>query len=292
MAPNNFDTLPSDYQRIAQAIEYLQRQHAGQPNLAQLSQHLGLSEHHVQRLFSRWAGVSPKRFVQYLTKEHAKAVLRQSNVLDTALRVGLSGTSRLHDLMITCEAVSPGEYASGGQGVQICHGTHASPFGQCLIAITSRGICKLGFFDQIDEYNALLAELLQDWPHAQIMRDDLATRPVAETLFVSGLGTAHQPLHLLLKGSNFQMQVWQALLRIPSGQVVAYGDIAQAIDRPAAARAVGTAIASNRLGYLIPCHRVIRQSGHFNHYRWGGTRKQAMLAWEAAHSESALAGLQ
>jgi len=286
MALDLSEKSPSDYLRIAQAIEFLQAQHASQPDLAMLSEKMGLSEHHLQRLFSRWAGVSPKRFVQYLTKEHAKQLLRQTNVLDTSLAVGLSGGGRLHDLMVTCEAVTPGEYASGGAGLHIFYGVHDSPFGPCLIASTSRGICKMGFFDDDITQARLMAELANEWPHAKHTKDHTQTRYLSDAIFSPVLANSQQPLHVLIKGSNFQIQVWQALLNIPSGQLAAYSHVAQRVGKPAAVRAVATAIANNQVAYLIPCHRVIRQTGHTNQYRWGTTRKQAMLAWEAAKNES------
>ncbi len=286
MAPDLYESPTSDYLRIAQAIEFLQAQHSSQPDLATLSGTMGLSEHHLQRLFSRWAGVSPKRFVQFLTKEHAKQLLRQTKVFDTSLAVGLSGGGRLHDLMVTCEAVTPGEYASGGEGLDIFYGVHDSPFGPCLIARTTRGICKMGFFDDAAEETRLMAELAKEWPHAKRIKAPTETRTLSDAIFSPALANSKQPLHVLIKGSNFQIQVWQALLKIPSGQLAAYSHVAQTVGKPAAVRAVATAIASNQLAYLIPCHRVIRQTGHTNQYRWGATRKQAMLAWEAAKNES------
>jgi AraC family transcriptional regulator, regulatory protein of adaptative response / methylated-DNA-[protein]-cysteine methyltransferase len=286
MSPDLNDTPSSDYLRVAQAIEYLQAQHTWQPNLAQLSQHMGLSEHHLQRLFSRWAGVSPKRFVQYLTKEHAKQWLRQTSVFDSSLAVGLSGGGRLHDLLVTCEAVTPGEYASGGAGLHIHHGVHDSPFGPCLIASTSRGICHMAFVDPPKGDQDHIATLAKAWPHARLTNNPAETRTLADAIFSPALGNRQQPLHVLVKGSNFQIQVWQALLKIPSGHLSAYSHVAKAVGKPNAVRAVATAIANNQLAYLIPCHRVIRQSGHTNQYRWGATRKKAMLAWEAAKTEA------
>ncbi len=285
-APSTLPELASDYQRIASAIAFLQARYQLQPDLADLAAHLHLSEHHLQRLFARWAGVSPKRFVQFLTKEHAKALLRHCNVLDTSLALGLSGSSRLHDLMVTTEAVTPGEYASAGQGLRMAFGFCATPFGHALVASTPRGLCQLDFFDAEVEREAQVQALQSEWPHAVLVRDDTQAQAWAARIFAPRLSTDTRPLHVLLKGSNFQLQVWQALLRIPAGQVMAYGDLAQAIGRPAAARAVGTAVASNRIGYLIPCHRVIRQGGHFHHYRWGPARKQAMLARESALGEA------
>jgi len=272
----------TDYQRMVNAIAFLQAKRNHQPELADLAQHLNLSPAHVQRLFTRWAGVSPKRFVQFLTKEYALSVLRETSVLDAALQSGLSSGSRLHDLMVTLEAVTPGEFASGGEGLHITHGFGTCPFGHCFIAFTSRGICQLGFFDASEEGQGMLDELRLTWPQAHHQPDDGAAQVWIDRVFNQQLGQTPQPLHVLVKGSNFQVQVWQALLRIPSGHMLSYADIAQTVGRPLAARAVGTAIARNRLAYLIPCHRVIRQDGFVHAYRWGGARKQAMLAWEAA----------
>ena len=286
MASVSLPDLSHDYQRIAAAIAYLQDHHTLQPDLSDLAAHLDLSECHMQRLFARWAGVSPKRFLQFLTKEHAKALLRQRNVLDTSLALGLSGSSRLHDLMVTTEAITPGEYASAGQGLRLSYGYSATPFGHSLIASTPRGLCQLDFFDTEAERESQLHVLQHTWPQAILARDDARAQTWAERIFAHQLSSAPRPLHVLLKGSNFQLQVWQALLRIPAGQIMGYGDLAQAIGQPGAARAVGTAVASNRIGFLIPCHRVIRQSGHFNHYRWGPGRKQAILAWEQALTEN------
>jgi AraC family transcriptional regulator, regulatory protein of adaptative response / methylated-DNA-[protein]-cysteine methyltransferase len=276
------ERIDIDYQRMVKAIAFLQTKQSHQPELADLAQHLALSPAHVQRLFTRWAGVSPKRFVQFLTKEYARTVLRESSVLDAALQSGLSSGSRLHDLMVTLEAVTPGEFASGGQGLRITHGIGHCLFGRCFVAVTSRGICQLGFFDSSEEQQGMLDALLQTWPHASHHSNDTTAQTWIDRVFHPTPMPTPQPLHVLVKGSNFQVQVWQALLRIPSGHVLSYADIAQSVGRPLAARAVGTAIARNPLAYLIPCHRVIRQDGFVRAYRWGGERKQAMLAWEAA----------
>ena len=268
------------YRQITKAIEYLATHREQQPDLDELAAHVGMSPHHLQRVFSAWAGVSPKRFMQFLTKEHAKQMLRQHSVMDTALAAGLSGTSRLHDLMVTCEGMTPGEYQKYGQGLVIYYGVHASPFGQCLLASTDRGICKLAFFDQSDEQAVLESELHSEWASAEIIRDDNRTQSLLTTIF-SNNPLDKKPLHLLLKGSPFQLKVWEALLAIPPGQLVAYNQVAEAAGSPAAVRAVSSAIARNNIGFLIPCHRVIRQSGELGGYRWGASRKQAMIGWEA-----------
>jgi AraC family transcriptional regulator of adaptative response/methylated-DNA-[protein]-cysteine methyltransferase len=269
-----------DYERIARAIGYLQRHAGEQPDLAAVARHVSLSEHHFQRLFTRWAGVSPKRFVQCLTLEHAKGRLAAARgVLELADDVGLSGPGRLHDLFVTLEAMSPGEYKTGGAGIVIRYGVHDSPFGPVLVAITARGICGMHF---IDSASVGLERLRHDWPGADLRRDPVGTAPVCGRLFGPLSSRPRSALALLVKGSNFQVQVWRALLELPFGSLATYGDISRRIGAPGAARAVGTAIGANPVAWLIPCHRVIRESGALGGYRWGPERKAAMLGWEAA----------
>jgi AraC family transcriptional regulator of adaptative response/methylated-DNA-[protein]-cysteine methyltransferase len=281
----------TDYQLIAAAIAYLEENHQGQPSLEELAEHLAVSPYHLQRLFTRWAGISPKRFVQFLTVEHAKQLLADSHtLLETAYATGLSGPGRLHDLFVGVEAMTPGEFKLGGRGLTIRYGFHATPFGECLLATTERGICGLTFVGDEDE----LANLHGRWPAAHLVEDSQGTAGVAQRIFGPGLLAAHHeepspsngaPLRLLLAGTNFQIKVWDALLRIPPGSVCTYEDIAQRIGQPSAARAVGGAVGSNAIAYLIPCHRVIRKSGVIRDYRWGATRKKALLTWEAAQVE-------
>lgn len=271
-----------DYDRIARAIEYLRRHAEEQPDLSAVARHLHLSEYHFQRLFTRWAGVSPKRFLQFLTVEHAKARLSHSrNVLDLAGGVGLSGPGRLHDLFVTLEGVSPGKFKAGGAGLTIRYGIHDTPFGPSLIAVTARGICGLRFVENED---TAAARLRHDWPHAELHGDPVGTANLAKRIFQPVVLRPRQPLALLVKGTNFQLQVWRALLDLRFGSVTTYGNIAAGIGHPAAARAVGNAIGSNPIAYLIPCHRVIRESGTFGNYRWGENRKAAILGWEAARN--------
>lgn len=274
------------YQRIAQAIQFLVDQQTRQPSLKQLASHVGISEYHLQRTFHEWAGVSPKQFLQYLTKQHAKQQLRQQPVLASSLAVGLSGSGRLHDLFVNCEGVTPGEYRNGGEDLEILYGVHHSPFGYCFIAQTQRGVCKLSFFDQADDGHAL-AELQQEWPNASIHSNREATHTTFIRLFPcevseAPLAVATTPLKILLKGSPFQLQVWEALLTVPPGTMRSYQHIADTMGKPSAVRAVASAIARNPLAYLIPCHRVIRSTGALNNYRWGDTRKAAMLGLEQA----------
>lgn len=270
-----------DYERIAEAIRWLNTHYLEQPALEELAAHLHLSPFHLQRLFARWAGISPKRFVQYLTVEHAKRMLESNgSVLDVSLESGLSGPGRLHDLFVTAEAVTPGEYKSGGLGVEIAWGVHEGPFGNYLVAVTERGICGLTFVDEGVE--GALADLRVRWPAAHIRHNPDVTAPISQAIFPASPNLTRQPIHLLLKGTNFQLQVWRALLAISSGKAASYEAIAQSIGSPSASRAVGSAVGANAIGYLIPCHRVIRKSGVVEGYAWGKVRKQAILAWESA----------
>ena len=277
-----YDSLSSDYYRIEQALRYLQANNQRQPSLAEVAASIHLSEYHFQRLFLRWVGISPKRFLQYLTKENAKALLASSgSLLDVSLAVGLSGPSRLHDLFITCEAVTPGEYKLRGAGLTIRYGFHATPFGECLLALTERGLCGLSFAGP-DGSDGLLAELQQHWGQAELVADPAATAPYAARIFALAHAPEAPPLQLYLSGTNFQLKVWQALLHIPTGDLTTYGQIASALGNPKASRAVGSAVGDNPIAYLIPCHRVIRQAGGLGGYRYGLPRKQAILGWEQA----------
>ena len=268
-----------DYLRIEQAISYLENRYKDQPSLEEVAANIGLSEYHFQRLFTRWAGVSPKRFLQFLTKEGAKELLNRSeNLLDTTHQVGLSSLGRLHDLFVTAEAVTPGEYKSHGEGVTIRYGIHLTPFGKCLIGLTERGICHLGFV-QISEGDAIDA-MFAEWKEAKMIEDYRATAALVEPIFNLRYNTRIKPLTLHLRGTNFQLKVWEALLTIPAGSVTTYERIASTIGKPGATRAVGTAIGHNPIAVLIPCHRVIRKIGDFGNYRYGEVRKKALLARE------------
>jgi len=266
-----------DYARIAEAIAYLHAHRRAQPDLAAVARHLALSEPHLQRLFTRWAGISPKRFLQSLTLEDARARLAATrDVLDLSLDLGLSGPGRLHDLFVTLDAVSPGEAKSGGRGLTLRYGVHPTPFGGALIAVSPRGICTLHFLAAGDDAASLLRA---DWPHAALQVDEAATAPLIATIF--GATRPAAPLALWLKGSNFQFRVWRALLAIPPGGLATYRTLAEGIGQPRAARAVGNAVAANPLAFLIPCHRVIRESGTCGGYRWGSVRKAAIQGWES-----------
>ena len=274
--------LSDDYGRIEQAILYLEHHYKDQPALDDVAANIGLSEYHFQRLFTRWAGVSPKRFLQFLTKEGAKELLNRSeNLLDTTHQVGLSSLGRLHDLFVTAEAVSPGEYKSRGAGVTIRYGVHPTPFGKALIATTDRGICHLSFV-QTGEGDAI-DQLVMDWKQARMIEDHKSTVPLIEPIFDLRYSHRGKPLNVHLRGTNFQLKVWEALLQIPVGEVTTYAGIASRIGNPGATRAVGTAIGHNPIAVLIPCHRVIRKVGDFGNYRYGALRKKALLAREFAN---------
>ena len=269
----------SDYFTIEKAIHWLDRHAHEQPSLKSLSKAIDLSPSHLQRLFSRWAGISPKRFLQILTVYRAKALLEQQQpVLETALDVGLSSPGRLHDHMVALEALSPGEHKMGGLGLTIRYGIHDTPFGTCLLATTERGICHLAFCDPDKTKQAILT-LHQAWPQAKLQQNTTSTQQLCAELFTPT--PSLQPLHVLVKGTNFQLQVWKALLRIPAGSTTTYQSLAQQIGKPTSSRAVGNAVGQNSIAYLIPCHRVIRKTGVIHQYRWGATRKKTMLAWEA-----------
>ena len=273
-----------DYARIEAAILFLEEHFRDQPGLGEMAGAAGLSPHHFQRLFRRWAGVSPKRFGQFLTLDYAKAQLEASaSVLDAAYDAGLSGPSRLHDLFVTYEAMSPGAFKQGGDGVDIAYGVHPSPFGPCFVGQTERGICALGFADDDrSDAQAVRAEFERRWPAARFHEDRAATKSVVARIFDGGRAAGAEPLRLAVCGTNFQLKVWEALLRIPPGRITSYRALAQALGLPRSARAVGGAVAANPISYLIPCHRVIRRSGAISNYEWGPARKRVMLGWEAA----------
>mgnify|MGYP001356565520 CR=1 FL=1 len=277
--PMNYKQLSDDYLRIEQAILYLENHYKDQPSLEELAANIGLSEYHFQRLFTRWAGVSPKRFLQFVTKENAKELLKRSeNLLDTTHQVGLSSLGRLHELFVTTEAVTPGQYKSSGAGVTIRYGLHPTPFGKCLIAITDRGICHLGFVETSE--GEAIDSLVTEWKQAKMIEDHKSTELMLEPIF--DLDYRGKPLGLHLRGTNFQLKVWEALLQIPVGTVTTYKGIAERIGNPKALRAVGTAVGHNPIAVLIPCHRVINTLGEFGKYRYGALRKKALLVRESA----------
>jgi AraC family transcriptional regulator of adaptative response/methylated-DNA-[protein]-cysteine methyltransferase len=271
----------NDYERIAQVIRFLDARHVEQPDLRTLAGRAGLSPFHFHRLFATWAGVTPKNFLQCLTLAHAKELLRNGeNILDAALESGLSGPGRLHDLCVNLEAASPGELKSGGAGWAISFGFADSPFGKCLIAQSPRGICHLSF---VENERLSLNELQCEWPQAKLKSDDSSAEKTAGQIFGQRAGSeAGAPLRGFVRGTPFQVRVWRALLQVQPGTLTSYGRLASSIGQPAASRAVGAAVGQNPLAYLIPCHRVIRETGVIGNYHWGPVRKRAMIAWESS----------
>jgi AraC family transcriptional regulator of adaptative response/methylated-DNA-[protein]-cysteine methyltransferase len=254
--------------------------------LKEIAAHIGLSEYHFQRLFSRWVGISPKRFLQFLTLEHTKRLLRDAaSNLEAAHTVGLSGTSRLHDLYVECEAMTPGEYKGHGGGLHIRFGFQQSPFGECLAATTPRGLCALLFVNNSGR-KAAFEVLEKNWRNARFTTDQKAIADTVRQVFSPQPDLA-RPLYMLVKGTNFQMKVWEALLRVPRGQLVSYQDLSHHLGVPRAARAVANAVARNPIHFLIPCHRVIRNIGEFGGYQGGPARKKIIHAWEAANTGQA-----
>jgi AraC family transcriptional regulator, regulatory protein of adaptative response / methylated-DNA-[protein]-cysteine methyltransferase len=274
----------SDYSRVEQAIRYLEAHVQEQPGLAEVADQVGLSEFHFQRLFHRWAGVTPKAFLQCLTLARAKALLADSrSLMETSLELGLSGTGRLHDLFLGLEAMTPGEFKRAGEGLTLSWGIHATPFGEALFALAPRGLCGLSFLDGARRAKAL-AGFQDRWPGARLVEDSRQTEACADEVVARMQGAPSRPLALVLKGSPFQIKVWEGLLAIPEGGVASYQGLAERIGAPKASRAVGTALSLNPIGYLIPCHRVIRASGAVGEYRWGTVRKQALLGVEGARA--------
>lgn len=281
---NDFNQQATDYQRIEAAIHFIDDNFRTQPSLEAIAAHVNLSKYHFQRLFKQWAGISPTQFLHFLTVDYAKQRLTTaSSVFDAALDAGLSGGGRLHDMFVSFEAMTPGEYKKQALGLTIEYGVHPTPFGHCLLAVTPRGICALRFVEEADEkaVNALRAE----WALAHFRPNPAKTAAIVNQIFAEYRPTSAEPaqrFNLLLRGTNFQVQVWRALLKIPAGQLVTYSDVATAINRPQARRAVANAIANNPVGFLIPCHRVISKIGHAHNYRWGAARKKAIIGYEAA----------
>ncbi|MBT5577275.1 MAG: methylated-DNA--[protein]-cysteine S-methyltransferase [Porticoccaceae bacterium] len=275
--------MNSHYQRIAKAIEFISSQVDQQPSLEAIAAHLHLSPFHFQRLFSQWAGVTPKKYLQILTLARAKQLLTTSKPLQQVTdSIGLSSSSRLHDHFVQLEAVTPGEFKTGGAGLSIEYSVMDSPFGELFVAVTPRGICKLSFLMNGDS-DRQLDSLVQSWPNAQITEKTSETNTALAAMF-AGQSDIKGPLSLYVRGTNFQIAVWRALLQIEPGCINSYGQVAAAVGRPKASRAVGTAIGSNPIAFLIPCHRVLQQSGQIGGYRWGETRKHALYAWECARA--------
>lgn len=270
----------SDYDRIEKAMAYLVEKAGDQPSLEQVAAHVHLSPYHFQRLFCQWAGTTPKRFLQVLTLEHGKKLLENSpSLMDVSHQLGLSGSSRLHDHFVQLEAVTPGEYKAKGKQLCIEYGVHATPLGQMFVATTPRGVCRAGFVD-FTSAEELLEELHRTWPLSSIEQNQEATRPVIDQLVGSTKVSQKGPLSLHVAGTNFQIAVWRALLKIPPGSLASYAQVARSIGAPKSSRAVGNAIGANPVALLIPCHRVIQQSGALGGYRWGTTKKRMVQTWE------------
>ena len=270
-----------DYERVRAAIEFMTGRWRRQPEIEEIAAHVGLSASHFHHLFKRWAGLTPKAFLQALTLDHARALLRDSaSVLDAAYEVGLSGPGRLHDLFIAHEAMTPGDFKRGGGGLSLSYGFHPSPFGEALAVVTPRGLAGLGWVDDGDRA-AALADMVRRWPNAQFVADQAATAPYAHRAFDPAEWRQDRPLRLVLIGTDFELRVWETLLAIPLGRATTYSDIARKLGKPQAARAVGAAVGKNPICFVVPCHRVVGKSGELTGYHWGLTRKRAMLGWEA-----------
>jgi AraC family transcriptional regulator of adaptative response/methylated-DNA-[protein]-cysteine methyltransferase len=277
----------SDYEIVRRAIGFISEHWRAQPEIDAIAEAAGVTTTELHHLFRRWAGLTPKAFLQALTLDHARALLRSSaSVLDTTFEVGLSGPGRLHDLFVTHEAMSPGEWKAHGAGLTISYGFHPSPFGTALVMATERGLAGLAFADP-GEDKAALADMQRRWPKAAYVENAARTAPLARRVFEQKLWRADQPLRIVLIGTDWEVRVWEALLKVPMGRLTTYSDIAAKICTPAAARAVGAAVGKNPVCFVVPCHRVIGKSGALTGYHWGITRKQAMLGWEAGQTGAA-----
>lgn len=275
--------ITSQYQIIEKAIAFIEQYKNQQPRLETIANAVGISPHHFQKTFSQWAGVSPKKFLQYLNIQHAKSLLKtpEHTLFDVAVDLGLSGTGRLHDLFVTIEGMTPGEYKNQGQNLTIYHQCYPSVFGTIVVANTPKGICHIVFVNALEND---LQNLKDKLPNATYKNEKHPFQSQA-VAFLQNPTNIHQPLQLHIKGTDFQLKVWEALLKIPLGKLSTYGAIARQIEKPKASRAVGTAIGSNPIAFLIPCHRVIQSTGVFGNYMWGAHRKKAIIGWESANTE-------
>ena len=271
----------ADYERVRRIVAFISERWREQPSLDDIAAHVGLSTTHVHHLFRRWCGLTPKAFLQALTLDSAKALLADAaSVLDATYEVGLSGPGRLHDLFVTHEAMTPGDYKSGGAGLVMRFGFHPSPFGEAILVASERGLAGLGFVDEGD-HTAALADMRRRWPRAEYVEDTATTAPLARRIFDPKTWAADRPLRVVLIGTDFEVRVWQTLLRIPLGKATTYSDIACRLGKASASRAVGAAVGKNPISFVVPCHRVLGRSGALTGYHWGLTRKQAILGWEA-----------
>ena len=284
------DITPSgaDYQTVCRVIELLTEDYQAQPNLEDIASRLGDSPTQLQKTFTRWAGLSPKAFLQAVTLDHAKRLLAQEGLplLETSIEVGLSGPGRLHDLFVTHEAMSPGEWKAKGEGLMIRHGFHPSPFGEALVMITDRGLAGLAFAD--GDRAACFDDMARRWPNARYVEDHGATAPYVDRIFNPACWNGDQPLRVVLIGTDFQVRVWESLLKIPMGKAMTYSDLARDIGQPSASRAVGAAVGRNPISFVVPCHRALGKSGALTGYHWGLTRKRAMLGWEASRAQGVM----
>jgi AraC family transcriptional regulator of adaptative response/methylated-DNA-[protein]-cysteine methyltransferase len=272
----------SDYEIVKRAIAYTTENFRAQPQVEAIAHAAGTDPRRLNELFRRWCGLSPNVFLQSVTLDNARKILRESpNILDASYELGLSGPGRLHDLFVTHESMSPGEWKTGGEGLTVYYGFHASPFGSALIMATDRGLCGLAFADSGEEREAL-GDMRSRWPNARYAEDSARTVPYAQRIFDSGKWKPDTPLRVVLIGTDFEVRVWETLLKIPMGRATTYSDIAMKIARPKAARAVGAAVGKNPISFVVPCHRVVGKCGKLVGYHWGLTRKRAMLGWEAA----------
>ena len=297
LSPDRFAGLPpgrmhaslaaaADYEVVRRAIAHISEHWRAQPTIESIAEAAGVGPTDLHHLFRRWAGLTPKAFLQAITLDHARRLLRDSaSVLDASYEVGLSGPGRLHDLFVTHEAMSPGEWKSGGEGLVLTYGFHDSPFGTALVMATPRGLCGLAFADHGEEA-AALADMRARWPRAYVVEDQAGTAPLAARVFSPAAWRPERPLRVVLIGTDFEVRVWETLLAIPLGRAATYSGIAAKLGRPSAARAVGAAVGKNPLSFVVPCHRVLGRSGDLCGYHWGLTRKRAMLGWEAGRMQA------
>lgn len=276
--------LLGDYDKVRKTLAYISENWRNQPSLEEIAGHVGISAPHLHHVFRRWSGLSPKAFLQAITLDHARRLLREPvSLFDASLELGLSGPARLHDLFVTHEAMSPGDWRAGGQGLTLYFGYHASPFGEAIAVVTDRGLAGMGFVDD-ENRAAALADMSRRWPKATFLQDQAKTAPYIARAFDPATWQPETPLNVILIGTDFEVRVWRTLLSIPFGKATTYGDLANRIGKPKAARAVGAAVGRNPISFVVPCHRVIGKSGALTGYHWGLTRKQAILGWEAGHT--------